>query len=200
MADDRGTVHNFADPSSFMEIEIKVTNNNLHRKEIRRRTVKKDRKLYQTKYFIMVNSNVRPKDQTQTDAIGKSLIDALTEILENQMPEIIRFNYEGHEWSPEYIKSAHARVSLEVGKSRKGGRAHIHAILDIWHWSNIRAKPKAFTDLMRSKICTLGNKDLLGIKNIYVTMRWVKSDWGLENYINKDLVELETAVGTLSLE
>lgn len=147
------------------------------------------RVLRQSKWLILVNSNIKPSNAEQANAIADGIKGGLRRVIEDKLQNVIVFNRPGDSWNTDSIKSVELQMAAEVGHSAKGGRVHLHAILDVWHWSNISLPSRLLRDELRPLACNPKSDLFCGSKNLFVRVKWIPSDRALEEYIEKDVSE-----------
>lgn len=147
------------------------------------------RQLRQSKWLILVNSNIKPSNAEQANAIADGIKGALQSVVEHELKDIIVFNRPGDAWNTDSIKSVELQMAAEVGHSKKGGRVHLHAILDVWHWSNVSLPSRLLREKLIPLTCNPKSGLYCGSKSLFVRVKWIPSDRALEEYIEKDVAE-----------
>ncbi len=154
------------------------------------------RQLRQSKWLILVNSNIKPSNAEQANAIADGIKGALETVVRDKLGDVIVFNRPGDSWNTDSIKSVELQMAAEVGHSKKGGRVHLHAILDVWHWSNVSLPSRLLREALIPLTCNPGSSLFCGTKSLFVRVKWIPSDKALEEYIEKDVSE---SLGDLKL-
>jgi hypothetical protein len=144
------------------------------------------RKRRHSRYLITVNTNKRPSTNAEyAKTLARALSDAANKFGKEGIRTCILFNYSTDCWSSQFIKKVEFKYSIEVGHHPKGGRVHLHGLLDIFHYSNVQidcsAVNRFFTNI-------LVNDDLFGLhlSSIYVNVKWKTTDDLLEMYLTKN--------------
>lgn len=98
-----------------------------------------------TRWFLLISTKIRPSDARERELYEQRL-DELMDEFSRALPELIKFRFKKHEWTPEYIDDCNVKYSVEVGRGRlrkdgtrgdSGGELHVHVLITIRHHSNI---------------------------------------------------------------
>lgn len=97
---------------------------------------KKTKRLKHSRYFITINTQNHYADKdNRLYEDAKQLNDSYKEIMED-FDKLIEFN----SGSKEDIRNIENDYSLELGTHNKGRRLHLHALIQVHHYANIRIK------------------------------------------------------------
>jgi hypothetical protein len=127
-------------------------------------------------FHITINTNKKPDDDDEADAIGDELRKANKAIFnEDNFPRIVKF-LNNDTYDDGLIVSVDVKFSIEVGKSEMGGRVHTHIKAEIKHYSKIHVNLPNLRAIVTEE---------LGY-NPYIHVKVVKTSMSLEEYIAKD--------------
>ena len=133
-------------------------------------------------WSITINTNIKPKTDEESYALGKQLSQAVRKLLSHEgLQQIVRFKEEGHEYNSQYIADIKSKFAIELGRNKYGGRIHTHIMLKIKHRSNIAL------DYRRAKELIIEYMDNPAIRNIMLNAKLTRNTLNLEEYIEKDM-------------
>lgn len=145
-------------------------------------------------WLITVNTNYRPKDDTDAEAVATELEVAANRFL--QLGPIIecleRAHSQAHVTTPlehDIIRIEVPTASIELGTNTRGQRVHLHAYIKVVHRTNLQLNQKDIQQFFREALV-----DDPRIKNVYVNVRWVPAtDEITRDYIEKHSMRIITA-------
>lgn len=130
----------------------------------------------QSKFLMTVSTNFRPRTTEQSKEVASHLRGAFNSLFErNSMARSIRFN----SGSLDDIENIDAEFSVELGRQANGKRIHGHAIITINHNANIHLNIPEIKGIM------LDNIPDHRVKNLYINVRLLPSDFDARAYIRK---------------
>lgn len=118
------------------------------------------RKLRESKFFLTINPNFRPKTDEESHERSKDFAFVLDRVFSQPaFPWLFKFG----QFDPAYqqdtlvhIKSVDVDCAIELGEKQK--RMHAHAIVDVRHESKVTIDPKAVGHMVQSCMNYLAEK------------------------------------------
>lgn len=151
------------------------------------------RKVYYSRWHITLNSNQRGETALETECLASDLKQALVKTFKTHGDEVYKFLLPGHSYTREFVKSVKLTYVAEKGSDPKGGRVHLHAILEVQHYSMIQMNTKRAREILRENI-----SDECVKEGFYFRVQWVPASQPLENYLRKDpLSDLKDLIAAL---
>jgi len=175
-------------------------------------TLKRKKKSQQLKFsgfHITISTNKKPKDDEESQNIGRRLNQAIAlTFTHDTLSKIIfylkpSYNQDGEvdKGIPEarikgniidykaHIKKLKVQYAIELGGGAKGGRVHAHIILRVTHNSKIRID---IPELKQRMLQALNlNDESPAITSIYINIGIIRSDKNLEEYLKKKQVNVK---------
>jgi hypothetical protein len=139
------------------------------------------RKTYYSRWHITFSSNQRGENSLESQCLGNDLRQALVKTFKRDGDKVYKFLLPGHSYTREFIKKVTITYVVEKGSDPKGGRVHIHAILEVQHYSMIQIDIKKARELLRENLTTECVSE-----GFYFRVQWVPASQPLENYLRKD--------------
>ena len=148
-------------------------------------TTNYSRRKRHSRYLITVNTNKRPGvNAIYANLLAEALRDSAERFATDGIEQCIEFNMLGDTWSSLFIESVDFKYVVEVGRHPKGGRVHLHALLDIFHHSNLSLNKQKTRDFFKKVLSDPLYTDL-NIQNPYVNVQWKTTDDLIELYFEK---------------
>jgi hypothetical protein len=136
---------------------------------------------FYSKFLVTLNSNVRPVDEAHENALRYVMRQLIDENFEgkNILKNIKVLDDKDKEKKKEnLIKYVNVTFSMEVGKTRRGGRLHAHIIVDMKHQTKVHIKANRLRDELETYFGQRGHVDI----------KYFPSSEILINYISKDIL------------
>jgi len=138
-------------------------------------------KIMYSRWHITLNSNQKGENLLEDNCLASDLKQALVTTFKKRGDEVYKFLIPGHSYTREYIKSVKLTYVAEVGGDPKGGRVHLHAILEVQHYTMIQIDTGKAREILRENL-----KDECVKEGFYFRVQWVPASQPLENYLRKD--------------
>lgn len=124
-------------------------------------------------FHITVSSNKKPSSIYDAEALKEAMFLAADAVFNSpeSLRRIVRFNIPHHDFDSKYIQDISTEIAPEIGTHPKGGRAHVHILLNIRHRSNLtilHSKRVIKEEILRTRIL-----DPWGITNLYVNIKLI---------------------------
>jgi hypothetical protein len=148
--------------------------------DITERTNTNEQKTYYSQFHVLVSSNVRTNDLATANGVADCLKTGFAKAFRDRPTEVFRFQ-NGGSWTSDFIDGMNIKYAAEIGHDPKGGRVHIHALVNVTHHTNIQIDYKQIQIILR-QYCM----DDPNIKNIFVRVKWIPTSKPLEDYIGKN--------------
>lgn len=158
------------------------------------------RLLKRSSYIITINSNKKPGlNVTYRNILSDALRDASNDFSIGGIRNCIIFKNEGESWGNDKIKRVYYSHAVEVDDTPRGGRVHLHAMLDIYHTTKIKLDYAYIRDYIYNILVT-ENRFNTNLTNVYTSIQWVKKGLAdfyhlkyadeeyLNNYFRQDAV------------
>ena len=146
-------------------------------------------KLYYSKYFVTISTNVRPLDAQDAVTLSEQLSDGIDNMMQTNTMDILRFPDPNFPPDASKIVDVKYQGMTEVGSSKRGGRVHWHGIIEVTHKSKLRI----FKEDIKSTLKAVMGIPNRRIKNLYVSTSWIKSHKPIQNYVAKTVVAADNA-------
>jgi hypothetical protein len=135
-------------------------------------------KTYYSQWHILVSSNVRTNDLDTANEIADCLKNGFATAFRTRPAEL--FIVSKGAWDSETIDSMKIQMAAEIGEDAKGGRVHIHALVNVTHHGNLKINGQAIQVILREHCQSQF------IKNIFVRVKWIPTSRPIEDYIGKN--------------
>jgi len=134
----------------------------------------------QSMFLVTINPNIIPSDQDDAQHWGSILEESVKEVFSKDNAERwIKFLDDGDMDDVESIKGSYG---VEIGKKARGGRLHLHMLIEVLHNSKIHLNLQNIREDLNAAMKENG------ISSVYVNVRAVKGgEYSIRNYILKDL-------------
>ena len=150
-------------------------------------------KLYYSDFHLTLNSNQKEENPFQGKQIASELKRAIRKTFRDNGAEAFKMLVDGHKFNKEYIKSVKISYATEEGSDPRGGRVHLHALVQVEHWSKIQIDTVKSRELIREQLTTPWIKE-----GMYYHVEWVPSSKPLKFYLQKDpLSTMDDLLGAL---
>lgn len=146
----------------------------------------KERRHY-SNFLLTVNTNYRPRDQTDAETVATELEVAANRFLQLQpiLECLERAATQRNVTRPledDIIRVEVLTATIELGTNARGQRVHLHAYIKVVHRTVLTMNARAVQDWFREAL-----SDDPRIKNIYVNVRWVPATEEMtRDYIEKN--------------
>lgn len=155
------------------------------------------RKLRESKFFLTINPNFRPKTDQESHERSQDFAFVLDRVFSQPaFPWLFKFG----QFDPVYqqdtvahIKSVDVDCAVELGEKQK--RMHAHAIIDVRHESKVTINPKAVGEMVQScmnYLATVKNqRPFFSGKAMYVHVKVLQQKnpvAAMKKYIRKTVV------------
>ena len=149
----------------------------------------------ESNFLILINSNMRPKDNAESAAMTDALASVMQQMLDNPQPMIrmIEGDYEANvrdiksnysiELGPEGRVGFDRLSNRREGKTRGGGgRIHSHALMEITHTARVNLN----LAYIRQHVPAALRQHGFNVRSIYLNVKGFGSKQNIIQYIGKD--------------
>lgn len=140
-----------------------------------------DRKTFFSQWHVLVSSNVKTYDIGTANQIADDLKSAVRYAFESNGSQVFRVMREGDSFDSDSIEKIKISYAAEIGEDPKGGRVHIHAIIEVEHHTILQINIPVAVKIIKEQLKS--NPFILGA---YVNIKWVPTSKPLEHYIGKN--------------
>lgn len=142
-------------------------------------------------FLVTINSNYRPRDDTDARATAEELKSAAEKFftLEPILECVSVRGPPGVSVADNIVRVEVVTWSIELGGNTRGQRLHVHAMLKFVHTTWLQLKPEAIKAWWVKEL-----EDDVRIKNIYVNIRWVPAT----EELLKAYIEKQQSVGAVA--
>lgn len=152
-----------------------------------------DRKTYFSMWHVLVSSNVKTENTQVREEIAESLKQAVVYAFKDNGESVFKVLKEGDSFDSVSIENVKISYAAEVGEDPKGGRVHLHTLVEVEHHTRLQINFGVCNKMIKDK-CQELSPHILGA---YVNIKWVPTSRPLEHYIGKNPL---TTLVTLSDE
>ncbi|KAM9999501.1 hypothetical protein ACTFIY_004586 [Dictyostelium cf. discoideum] len=143
---------------------------------------RKKKTLRHSNFLLTINTQKRPTTNEEAQQIADQLNNVMDTFLtspkhRNNLFTIRPGGEDTVDGLPPKIHKLEIEYAVEVGKELKGGRVHSHTVIKTIHNTQIHVN----TDYVRKTM-----PGLLGVGNVFVHCRFIRTDHSVEEYIRKD--------------
>lgn len=135
--------------------------------------------LYHSNYHIVVNSNRRATGPVSARELGAQLVDSVEAVLGDGavLATLIQWQDE-----PGTVHKAELQTGAEVGSNPRGGRVHVHVVLQLIHTKQMHLWYRETRALIAAQTAARAN-----VPHPYVSFKLIARDpmWTLEQYLEK---------------
>ncbi len=135
--------------------------------------------LYHSNYHIVVNSNRRATGPVSARELGAQLVESVEAVLGDGavLSSLIQWQDE-----PGVIQKAELQTGAEVGSNPRGGRVHVHVVLQLIHTKQMHLWYRMARELIGAQTSARAH-----VPRPYVSFKLIARDpmWTLEQYIEK---------------
>ena len=139
--------------------------------------VQPERLTRQSRFLVTINTNLRPRSNEEAARAAEDFKQALERVLPTaaQTGDLFVFL----EGGPADLVETTIRYNLEVGKERRGGRLHSHALVFVKHHAKIRYDAQFTAHAVAQAMADPA------VTKCYVNVALLPTDVAAENYLLK---------------
>lgn len=132
-------------------------------------------------WHVLVSSNVKTEDSGIANDIGEDLKQSIVYAFRDHGEEVFVVKRPGDEFDSDTVERIKISFAAEVGEDPKGGRVHVHSLVEVEHHTILQVNPKAAQEKIREYLQK--NDNIMGA---YINIKWVPTSKPLERYLGKN--------------
>lgn len=144
---------------------------------------------FYSRWHLLVNSNVRGTDGDvdKANRIANILKDSIKCVFNDHAQNVFFSKVPGDKFESPTIESVKIKMAAEIGEDPRGGRIHVHCIIDVVHHTILQINvPEMRRDLRE---CIQQRDPDLPFP--FMRLKWIPVNQAIEKYIGKAPVGLQ---------
>lgn len=142
-------------------------------------------KTFFSTWHVTVTSNVRAEGLSLGGAndIADTLKDGIKNCFRDHGSEAFRIMRAGDSWGHEAIERVKISTAAEIGKDARGGRVHVHSLVEVEHHTILQVDMPKSVELIKTYV----ESHNIFILGAHVDIKWIPmSQKPLEHYLGKN--------------
>lgn len=141
-----------------------------------------DRKTFFSIWHVIISSNVKTKDLETAYDISQDLKQSFIHTFRDKSQEVFDVKRPGDQFDSHTVEKIKLRYAPEIGEDPKGGRVHLHALVEVEHHTILQVNRKKANELIRESL-----RENPWIVNPWVDIKWVPASYkNMEHYLGKN--------------
>lgn len=140
-----------------------------------------DKPTFFSMWHVLVSSNVKTEDMDIANDIGEDLKQSIVFAFKEHAEDVFVVKRAGDEFDSDTVERIKISFAAEVGEDPKGGRVHVHSLIEVEHHTILQVNSKAAQEKIREYLQK--NDNILGA---YINIKWVPTSKPLERYLGKN--------------
>lgn len=144
---------------------------------------KDSRKTLFSTWHVVVNSNVKAETLQTANDISDILKDSVVNAFKDRGSEVFVVKRPGDSFDSDAIEKIKISQAAEIGEDAKGGRVHVHAMVEVEHHTILQIDMPTASKIIK-EYCESRSDIIMGV---YVDIKWIPmSKKPLEHYLGKN--------------